>query len=399
MLRRIRVQNFLSLRDATVDLSPLTVFVGPNASGKSAVFKALVTVSRLLGGTPVQGPKGEFRLEPGVTLDHIVWNGNSGLPIEFSLWWSEDTEDQPGYTLELRKEARGWSVSRERIKLGDKWLDTSEEAFEHETERLPTRRWRAPYRATLCHLVWPFRNDQAAAPAIGPLLAFGARFGEARRYRIGSTSLAAFASPPENPTKVQVNETGWALPLVLQQLQGKDRRLFEAIEQELSRIFPHIRLINFQSERFGVGLAFTTNRSEDLVPASQESDGVLLTTFLLWRLFTGSPSFKLCFEEPENGVHPYLLGDRYRLLRRFARSDQGPQLLIATHSPDFVSSIEDQQEILDVMRIVEFGRGEGTKVHRLAKSPDLELLLSTFGNNLGDLWWSGAIGAVPSTNR
>lgn len=44
MLRKIRIENFMSLRDATVDLEPLTVLIGVNAAGKSAVFKALAVV-------------------------------------------------------------------------------------------------------------------------------------------------------------------------------------------------------------------------------------------------------------------------------------------------------------------------------------------------------------------
>lgn len=133
MIRRFHVENFMSLKDATIDLSPLTIFIGPNASGKSAVFKALVALSKLFGPFPVRGPQGEFNLEPAVTFDHLVWQGNSGLPIRFRVWWSDDPDEEPGYTLEITKEARGWSVTRERMRLGDKWFDSAEDTFEHQT--------------------------------------------------------------------------------------------------------------------------------------------------------------------------------------------------------------------------------------------------------------------------
>ncbi len=38
---RIEFKNFRCLRDTTLDLTPLTVIVGPNASGKSSVLRAL----------------------------------------------------------------------------------------------------------------------------------------------------------------------------------------------------------------------------------------------------------------------------------------------------------------------------------------------------------------------
>lgn len=44
MLKSVRIQNFRCLRDVTLELGPFTVFVGPNASGKSAIADAL-TVS------------------------------------------------------------------------------------------------------------------------------------------------------------------------------------------------------------------------------------------------------------------------------------------------------------------------------------------------------------------
>ena len=41
MIRRFRVQNFKSLIDVTVDLSPVTVLVGKSGTGKSNFVQAL----------------------------------------------------------------------------------------------------------------------------------------------------------------------------------------------------------------------------------------------------------------------------------------------------------------------------------------------------------------------
>lgn len=402
LIRRLHVQNFMSLKDVTIDFSPLTIFIGPNASGKSAVFKALMALSMLLGRTPVRGPHGEFNLEPAVTLDHLVWQGNSGLPIVFQAWLSDDPDDSPGYTLELMKEARGWSVTHERIWLGDKWFDSKEGAFSYPTERMEQRIWSFPNRATLSHLLRPFANDQMAAPIINPLLDLKERIGYTFRYRVSANDIASFVNPQElrGPEQIYIRDNGRGLSLELQRLQGINRPLFETIERELHEIFPHIRFINPHSERIGVGLTFTTERSEDPVPASQESDGVLISTFLLWRLHTAAPNLRICLEEPENGVHPYLLGERYRLIRRFSLGEGdriSRQILVATHSPDFISAIEDRKELQETVRVVEFDKEKGTIIHKLSHFDQIETLLDAFNNNLGELWWSGAIGAVPSS--
>jgi hypothetical protein len=41
VLTSVHIVNFRALKDVTLELSPLTVLVGPNASGKSSVLRAL----------------------------------------------------------------------------------------------------------------------------------------------------------------------------------------------------------------------------------------------------------------------------------------------------------------------------------------------------------------------
>ncbi len=40
-LEKVHIKNFLSLRNVTLPFKPLTVLVGPNASGKSNFLRAL----------------------------------------------------------------------------------------------------------------------------------------------------------------------------------------------------------------------------------------------------------------------------------------------------------------------------------------------------------------------
>lgn len=47
MIPSVRIQNYRCLRDVTLELGPLTVFVGPNASGKTAIADSLTTQKAL----------------------------------------------------------------------------------------------------------------------------------------------------------------------------------------------------------------------------------------------------------------------------------------------------------------------------------------------------------------
>jgi len=394
MIKKVKIENFMSIREETIELSPFTVFIGPNASGKSAIFKALITVSRLVGPWVLQGgAKGEFVLESGANADALVWQGNSGLPIRFSIWLADKKD--PDYVLELKKMYRGWLVTREIMKLGNKTLDTNQGDFEFDTEKRGRLFFGTPRRATLSHFLKPYENDQSAKKDILPVLELRERIGEVRRYRPNANDISAFAQNPEDKElEYIVKENGWGLPLLMQKLLGDDRKLYETIEKELRDIFPHIRVINCKSERYGVGLAFTTDRSGGQIPASLESDGLLITLFMLWRLHTAATNLCICFEEPENSIHPHLVNERVKIFKRFYSTDKA-QLLAATHSTDFLNAIHNQMDVMEIIRIVEFDPVEGTKIHKLTDIKHLDILLETFRNDLGSLWWSGAIGGVP----
>ena len=58
-LEKIHIKNFLSLRNVTLPLRPLTVLVGPTASGKSNVLESLHLLNWLLVNTP--SPTGSIR--------------------------------------------------------------------------------------------------------------------------------------------------------------------------------------------------------------------------------------------------------------------------------------------------------------------------------------------------
>lgn len=44
-IRRLSIKNFKIHRDTSLKLCPITVFVGPNSGGKSAIFDTLINFS------------------------------------------------------------------------------------------------------------------------------------------------------------------------------------------------------------------------------------------------------------------------------------------------------------------------------------------------------------------
>lgn len=387
----------MCLKDVTVNLEPLTIFAGPNSSGKSALFKALSTFTKLLWYPTHGGPHGDFNVEYGVGLDDVVWNRDSALPIIFEVWFSEQNSRNPDYMMELRRDYSGWNITRECFQLNGTWVDTSRGPFEAETSRGKKSwpyPWPRPYQAPLAYLTARFMNDSTAIQHIAPLQELRSRLGEARRYRPSASDIAAFVRPKVDGKKTrqfEVDETGRGLPLVLRELYTRDRKSFSQIEEVLRKLHPHITEIRFKSDWRGVGLFYKTTRSVDDIPATLESDGVLLTTFLLWRGHEAPANLKLCLEEPENGIQLSALKQRYDLLNYFtteAPDRPQVQILVATHSRDFLNAIESRPDILRIVRVIEFSSTSGTAIHELGHYRQIDQLLTEFRDQMGDLWWS-----------
>lgn len=262
--------------------------------------------------------------------------------------------------------------------------------FEHPTERGVPRVHMPPLRAPLRYLVAPFANDAAARRVIEPILQMTEKFGQAYRYRPSAIDISHFVAPVTEPGRsLYVGENGYGVAAALQSLQGSNRELFEQIEQAVCCLFPHIRAIGFKTDYQGVRLSFRTARSEDMIPAPQESDGVLIATFLFWRLYTGNPSLKVCLEEPENALHGFLLAERFKALKSFAYRKDGRalQLLVSTHSPEFLRAVKAHPLALwRQIRLVEFTQGTGTTVKGLARYQEAAHLIDEYLEEMHERW-------------
>lgn len=395
MLRRLRVQNFLCLRDVTIDLAPLLIFVGPNASGKSAILRALQVFS-MLPRAPVRGRAGSFHLR-GVTLDRLVWRADDKLPIVFQAWFDTD-EEEPGYVLEISKVASGWSVTKECLRLGNVRFDSGVEPFSFDTQLRGTITFKPPYPATLGYLTALYKTDPEAARAIQPFQANSQRIGSTWRYVPSASEIAASVFPGPDGAVPYVRETGRGLPWKLRDFAAGPRKdLFARMVKQLGEWFSHIKGVNTPPEGLGVGLSFTTNRSDQEVPAQVESDGVLYALLLLYLTFSMTPQDSLALEDPEQGTHPYLLGERYGWVKDVVEGKAGPhpiRTLLATHSIDFLNKISPE-EAVEILRIVEFGPESGTKISTLKDGGELDTLFKVYSGKVGDLWWSGALGGTP----
>jgi predicted ATPase len=88
----------------------------------------------------------------------------------------------------------------------------------------------------------------------------------------------------------------------------------------------------------------------------------------------------LCFEEPENGVHPFRLGQMAQLLRDLATDFSDPeqhdfplrQLLVNTHSPVFAGQTEVSDCLLFAQMVQRVQPGQNGRVARVTQITPVE---------------------------
>ena len=377
MITQVDIKNFKAIRQASVDLTPVHLLIGPNDSGKTSVLEAIAAVCRSVdhdatnsflgrwqGRELVNSAASESQVEIGVEIA----GGDSTIKYRVCA-------NFPDSGRQVR-----WQSAVATINLPDSILsplpDQTLSAYarshaNHEADAMKRPQW--PIAQQISQLVggcwylrWTARN-LALPTALNP----------DRRFR--------------------VEGNGFGLPTLIDDLLNYDRESFAALEREFTRIFPHVRSIALvQQQGFnspvdqsdetlslqpspGKQIVFRLKYSERDLPASQAAEGMLYILGYLALMYLPSPPRVLLIEEPENGIHPNRVGDIVRILRRLVESHPVTQVVMTTHSPYLVDAF--QPEEVTWCRRNEAGDVVLTRLDTLS---EVERSLSVF--SLGEIW-------------
>jgi predicted ATPase len=324
IIHRLSIQDWGPFADATLTVTPLTVLVGPNDSGKTTLIHAL---QRLRAASE------EGAVPPPTTRR-----------LEATTPWClrlEATQDDARWILEVRE-----GPGRDGVRL---WLDGDEL---DDTTRAELRKRGLRFGT----------SGLPEAALLGRAEERGEGAAEARRLngihrllrgiRLFRPNPAALRTPSvasEGPEGMELlREDGGGLPTVLGALStadpGRAVELLEAFRAEIPTLSGYRVRPDRVSDKPGYRLVFTTSTGGEL-GADQVSDGVLLTlAFLTVTHLPDRPSL-LMVEEPENGLHPARLRELAHRLRGLAEGASGPpvQVLLTTHMPYLLDEVEPHE--------------------------------------------------------
>jgi predicted ATPase len=333
-LRRVHIRNYKSISQVTVDLGPLTIFVGANGAGKSNFIDALAFVSECLSDSVELA----FKNRGGIGA---VRRRSGGHPTHIGIRLAIDLPDglvaDYAFVIAAEKGER-FSVSRERCHI--KPLMEEPVSFDVRngefTKQIPGIRSRvSPDRLALF--------AASATPEFRPLFDFliGTRF-----YSIVPSEMRKLQPPDAGDI---LKSDGSNTAAVLKRIEDEDQDRYRRICSLLSSAVEGIRSASHRSVGQFEAIEFRQDVGQKhpwTFDALNISDGTLRMLGLLVAVYQLGPATVLGIEEPEATVHPAVTEQILEVLRDSSRLRQ---ILVTTHSPDLLDFRDIQDDQLRVV--------------------------------------------------
>lgn len=171
------------------------------------------------------------------------------------------------------------------------------------------------------------------------------------------------------------------------------RRVQEELSRQLANLVPVLGDVDVRPSKGGQQrLLFQDRWKPNLWYEPHEvSDGTLLTLGLLVTQHQGGPVEVLAIEEPEHGLHPYLLREMISVLRKLTQGG-GLQIVLATQSAELLEYMQPQE-----VRFLNRRPEDGAVVVEEAPTgtDEWRRAYEAYQESLGSLWLSGNVGGVP----
>ena len=399
LLKSLRINRMLSFRDVDLDLRPLNVLIGPNASGKSN----LIEIIALLQSTS-RDLAGFVRQSGGIT--DWLWKGSSsenGLGVSGRIEAILNVPQFPQQFPQPLRYVMEIAESAQRLEIVEEVLENERPDPGHSNPyhyfqiREGRGMIRAPDEDNAARIrTRPISADDISAgqsvlhelrdPTLNREISrVGSQFNAIRLYRewnMGRKS--SIRNPQQTDAAIDFLQEDFSnLALILNQLRSTSA--FSEIERSLTQFYDAY-------EQVGVGIQANTAQLwirekglENAIPATRLSDGTLRFMALLAILCHPEPPPLVCIEEPELGLHPDVIPLIAELL---TSASQRTQIVVTTHSKALIDELSDDPESVVVCeRTPDFG----SKFERLSEA-DLDLWLERY--QLGELWQKGQIGGT-----
>ncbi|MEM6261449.1 MAG: AAA family ATPase [Bacteroidota bacterium] len=387
MITYISIDGFKTFRNFELTLSPLTVIAGTNASGKSNLFDALRLLGRLAETdlrSAFSDQRGEARELFSMYSDGTV---ASEMKFEVHMLVSPKVRDNWGGNAQLKYTRLKYTLCLKRTTNESGFEDIMVEKeelvnFKHQEDdwiksHLPSRfreYWRPPVPKGRRGKPYIYTTENEGGVVTIKLPQDGKQGGketpanvisqtvlsgvnsvdfphvfaakeEMRSWKFLQLSPEALRKPSQYLEPEHIAENGNHLASALNRLQKKDSYTVKEISRRLNRLLPNLTKVEVQDDKVGKQFVLRLKSSDGRWFSSRVlSEGTLRLLVLCVLLYDDEFAGLLCFEEPENGVHPSRLSQMVELLRDLCVDFEDPeselrQVIVNTHSPVLIGEM------------------------------------------------------------
>jgi len=388
MITYIKISGFKSFHNFEMEFTPFTVIAGTNASGKSNLFDALKLLSNLAESDNL---KKAFSEQRGEFLELFTQYGDEYYAdkIEFAVemvvnrsvsdaWGNESTLKYTRLRYELNIERftntsgiQDLKVTYEHLRKldhnKDQWIKIVPKAF--------LENWRPKVRTGKRGIPYIQTKTENGIPTV--LVPQDGTTGNKRRFplnKAGRTVLSSFDTVdfphvlaakeemkswkflqlnPEDLRKATnkntgrdiISESGKYLAAALYRIKQNEVYSLKEISRKLNSFLPNFTEVDVFDDKENKQYIIKLKDGENKEFSSRVlSEGTLRILALCILEYDENHSGLLCFEEPENGVHPFRIKTMVDLLNDLSTdfsedSNLLRQVIVNSHSPVLVGNM------------------------------------------------------------
>ncbi len=388
MIEKIIIKNYKVFKDAVIeDMGNMAVFLGMNGAGKTTLFDVFGFIKQCLNEnvtSALQSRGGFNEVRSREQTGDIVFifqyrnapKKEGGKLYTYELHIGRDmATDRPAVSREILRYKRG-------NQAGAPWnfVDFKYGAGEAITNEIDLKNIQDARREQYS-LASP---DILAIKSLGQLKSFPAA--DSFRKLIEGWYISDFQINASRQTQdiaysEQVSSSGDNLANAAKYMKDHHPQLFEGLLQKMKERIPGISNVEAkETDDARIVLRFSDGQFKDPFTARFVSDGTIRMFAYLMILADPKRHSLLCIEEPENQLYPHLLqilAEEFRLY-----SSGNNQVLISTHSPDFISALETPE-------LYYIRKQNGFSTIKKVGTSVLIANLVKDGDKLGNLWNQG----------
>jgi predicted ATPase len=354
MFTNFRLENFKSYRESTLQLAPLTLMIGANASGKTNALEAIRFLSWLSQGVRLEDVVNDVRdLDISIrgSLGELGYHGASTFKLGCSQ--SEHT-------------AGDWRHFEIELSIGQDDLQILNESVTSDGSKVPlyaiageTKEYRYEVNVEYNNFARGGRKPQIPCSNRRPIftqLDTPSRFNNSKSQDVipnvtehlrKSLEQILFLDPSPNQmrgyshkSETDLESDGRNISGVLYHLcdNGRKDDVLGFIRSLPEQDIQDVRFLQTQRQDVMVELVESFGHSEEQWDASMLSDGTLRVLAIAAAVLSAPEGSLIAVEEIDNGVHPSRAGHLLQRIQEVAK-ERNLRVLLTSHNPALLDSL------------------------------------------------------------